>query len=33
MKSTGALVLGTGFFDERKSTVMSPEIINILCGG
>ena len=33
MKSTGALVLGTGFFDKRKSTVMSPEIINILCGG
>ena len=30
MKSTGALVLGTGFFDKRKSTVMYPEIINII---
>ena len=33
MISTGALVLGTGLFDKRKSTVMSAEIINILCGG
>lgn len=30
MKSTGALVLGTGFFDKRKFTVMSSEIINII---